>query len=244
MKKIFALCFSIALLFGCSADSNDASSGLKDGQGGSLAIFALAGDYLYTVDEATLNVFSLIDQAEPAKVNDIEVGWDIETLFAHDGYLYIGSQEGMYIYSLSNPENPQFVSSVQHMRSCDPVVSNGVYSYVTLHSNSGCGGDLNVLQIYNTSNPALPELVHQRNLVHPKGLGLYGHYLVVCDDKIKIFDVANAANPVMVKSIDKSCFDVIIKDDTMFAIGNGSLSRYLLNADNIVDVELQSEIVF
>lgn len=233
-------------MFGCSSDSSEGlSEGAKDGQGGSLAIFALVGDYLYTVDHAKINVFSLINQANPVKVNDIEVGWDIETLFAREGYLYIGSREGMYVYSIANPENPQYVSSVQHFRSCDPVVANATHSYVTLHSNSTCGGDLNVLQVYDMADINNPIMIHQRNLVHPKGLGLFSdHYLIVCDDQIKIFDIVNPAEPVLVKSIDKSCFDVIIKNNVMFAIGDQSLTRFLLNPNDIGNVEVQSEIVF
>lgn len=246
MKKILLFLLVSGMALSCSSDSADGSlAGAKDGQGGSTAIFALVGDYLYTVDHASINVFSLIDQANPVKVNEVEVGWDIETLFARDEYLYIGSREGMYIYSIANAENPQYVSNVQHMRACDPVVANATHSFVTLHSLSSCGGDLNVLQVYETTNLSAPTMIHQRNLVHPKGLGLYGsHYLFVCDDQIKVFDIANPAEPVLVKSIDKLCFDVIIRDNTLFAIGENSLTRYLIDPLDIGNIQEESEVIF
>ena len=56
MKKITILLF-LVLIFGCSTDQDNSESG--DGQGGSLAIFALKGNYLYGVDNSKLNVFSL-----------------------------------------------------------------------------------------------------------------------------------------------------------------------------------------
>ncbi|NMH27784.1 LVIVD repeat-containing protein [Flavobacterium silvaticum] len=244
MKKLFFSAVLVLTLLGCSSDSTENSTSNVDGIGGSLAIFALKGNYLYTVDHQKLNIFSLIDQNHPAKVNEINVGWDIETLFSFEDNLYIGSKEGMYIYSIVQPENPQYLSSAQHLRSCDPVVANQTHSFVTLHSTSRCGGSLNVLQVYDTQDPSSPTLIHQRNLVSPRGLALYHNFLIVCDDEIKIFDVSNPAEPVLATSIQKNCFDVIVKENTLYAIGDGSLARYELNPDMISNVSLQSEITF
>lgn len=232
-------------LLACSSDSDKSSfESTKDGSGGSLAIFALKGQYLYTVDNQNLNVFSLINEAQPVKVNDIFIGFDIETLFSHNDYLYIGSRNGMYIYSIVNPENPTLMSNVQHLTACDPVVSDGTYSYVTLHSNVVCGNNINVLEVYNTSNPTSPILLHTRNLTFPKGLGLYNNYLFVCDDVIKIFDVSVPENPVLVNSINKLCFDVIIKNNDLYAIGENGMYRYLLDENNILDISFKSELSF
>jgi hypothetical protein len=53
-----------------------------------------------------LNVFSLIDSEKPVKL-EIFIGFDIETLFSYGDNLFIGSRNGMFIYSISNPENQQ-----------------------------------------------------------------------------------------------------------------------------------------
>ncbi|OYQ48940.1 hypothetical protein CHU92_00540 [Flavobacterium cyanobacteriorum] len=229
------------MLLSCS---EDATTTTGDGTGGSLAVFALKGNYLYTVDYNMLNVFSLSNTAQPVKVNEVFVGLNIETLFSFGEYLYIGSRNGMFIYSLDNPEQPQLMSAVQHFTACDPVVSNGDYSYVTLHSNTLCGNNINLLQVYNTANPQNPQLLHQRILTFPKGLGLYNNYLFVCDDEIKVLNVENPAQPFLVASINNLCFDVIIKDNDLFAIGSSGVYRYRLNPEDITDITLLSQVLF
>ncbi len=238
------------LLFGCSGDgsgdtvNNGAEIDKSDGQGGSLAVFALVGNYLYTVDHSSLNVFSVVVETEPVKINTVTIGNAIETLFARDEYLYIGSQDGMYIYSLANPETPTLVSSVQHFTACDPVVANETHSFVTLHSNSFCGNMVNVLNVYDTTDPNSPMLISMLELNHPKGLGLYGNYLFVCDDKIKIFDISNPENLFQVGVVERFCHDVIIRGDDLFAIGEFGLYRYQLNPSNISDILFKSDIQF
>ena len=240
MKKIISLFVFILLVTSCSTDKANSSS--ADGQGGSLAIFALKGNYLYAVDNSKLIVFSLLNPSVPVSVNEVEVGFNIETLFSYDQYLFIGSRNGMFIYSLENPENPVQLSSAQHFTSCDPVVANATHSFVTLHSGTFCGNNLNVLQVYNTTNLNNPILIHSRNLTYPKGLSLYNNYLFVCDDVIKIFNITNPAEPILVNTIEKNCFDVIIKENTLFAIGENGLYRYELNPNLITDIQFKSQV--
>jgi hypothetical protein len=242
MKKKFILLITFLSLLACDSDSSsDANS---SGQGGSLAIFALKNNYLYSVDFGTLNVFSLLNEQQPVKVNSVRIGFDIETIFSMDDYLFIGSRNGMFIYSITDPEKPTKLSEVQHFTACDPVIANATHSFVTLNSNRFCGDNTNVLEIYNTTNLSKPVLVHSRNLVAPKGLGLYNNYLFVCDDVIKIFDITNPIEPVLSASIDKQCFDIIIRGNQLFAIGNSGLYRYELNPSNIKDIVFKSEVVF
>jgi hypothetical protein len=243
MKKyIIVLFITTLLVFGCSSDSDNLSNG--DGQGGSLAIFALKGNYLYAVDNSKLNVFSLINNSIPVSVNEIEIGFNIETIFSYDQYLFIGSRNGMFIYSLENPESPVQLSSVQHFTACDPVVANMTHSFVTLHSGTFCGNDLNVLQVYDTTNLSNPILVHSRNLTSPKGLALYGNFLFVCDDVIKVFTIENPSEPILVKTINQNCFDLIIKDNSLFAIGKTGLYRYELNPNSIEDIQFKSQVLY
>lgn len=244
MKKYILLVLITILIIGCTeGDSNSQSNDV--GQGGSLAVFTIKGDYLYCVDERTLNVFSIIDNAKPVKVNSVPIGFDIETLFSYGDNLYIGSRNGMFIYSVVNPETPTRLSSVQHFTACDPVIANSTHSFVTLHSNTNCGNSINVLQVYDTKDPSKPKLIHSRNLSHPKGIGFYNtNYLIVCDDVIKIFDIKNPAQPVLVNFIDKNCFDVIIRDNTMFAIGSEGVYLYQMNNTDIKDIKTISEVAF
>lgn len=150
----------------------------------------------------------------------------------------------MFIYSIENPENPVLLSQAQHFTACDPVVANATHAFVTLHSGTFCGNNLNVLQVYNTTDVNNPILIHSRNLTYPKGLSLYNNYLLVCDDVIKIFDIQNPAEPVLVNTINKECFDIIINNNTLYAIGDFGLYRYELNPNNINDIQYKSEVAF
>lgn len=228
MRKLSILISVVILTLSCSQDNDNSETVSADGQGGSLATFTLKGDYLYVVDQFDLNVFSLSEIDEPVLTNKVPIGFNIETLFSYKDYLYIGSQNGMFIYSLANPEFPKKLSSVEHFTACDPVVANNTHAYVTLHSNTFCGNNINVLEIYDIGNITEPILVSSRNLISPKGLGLYGNYLIVCDDEIKIFDITNPKDSKLVKAIDKQAFDVIIKGDLLIAIGDYGLYQYKL----------------
>lgn len=224
---------SVAII-SCESDSSNSESQVPtaDGQGGSLARFTLKGNYLYTVDNFGLNVFNVADTKDPVKVNSVPIGFNIETLFGYKDYLYIGSQNGMFIYSLENPEFPDRLSSVEHFTACDPVIANDTHAFVTLHSETFCGNDINVLEIYDVTKVTEPVLLNSRNLTFPRGLGLYGDFLFVCDDEIKVFDVSNPAESKLVTSIKRSAFDVIIRNDLLIAIGESGLYQYSLSNDS------------
>ncbi|WP_299521927.1 hypothetical protein [Winogradskyella sp.] len=236
MKHIYIILIFALLLLGCESDSasNDSvSSFTESGQGGSLARFSLYLDYLYVVDDTNLNVFSIIDDEQPVLVNTVPIGFNIETLFNYKNYLYIGSRNGMFIYSISNPETPAYLSDVQHFTACDPVVANDTHAFVTLHTNIGCGIDINVLEIYDVTDVTNPILISSRNLTQPIGLGLYGNYLFVCDDEVKVFDVSDPENSSLVTSIDVDAFDVIINNNIIVLIGDHGLYQYRLDNNDI-----------
>jgi len=221
------------IIFSCDPDSSDSESlsPETDGQGGSLATFTLKGDYLYTVDNTDLTVFNITDIKDPVQVNTIPIGFNIETLFSYKDYLYIGSRNGMFIYGLTNPEFPEKLSEVQHFTACDPVIANDTHAFVTLHSDTFCGNNLNVLQIYDVTTITEPILISSRNLTFPRGLGLYGDFLIVCDDEIKVFDVSNPLESKLITSVNQSAFDVIISGDLLIAIGETGLYQYKLAPD-------------
>lgn len=247
MKNYILLIITLFAVFSCTNSDNDSvgsNEQSNDGQGGSLATFALYGDYLYTVDENDLNVFSIKDPKNPTLVNTIFVGFNIETIFGYKDYLYIGSQNGMFIYGVTNPEFPEQLSSVEHFTACDPVVANDTHAYVTLHSDTFCGNNINTLEIYDVTTVTEPILISTRNLIAPKGLSLYHNYLIVCDDEIKIFDISDPKNSKLVTTIDKIAFDVILTNDLLIAIGSDGLYQFKLDSENISAIEEYSSIIF
>jgi hypothetical protein len=243
MKKIYSILILALLLLGCDSDSNSNDSSFTEtGQGGSLARFALYVDYLYVVDDTNLNVFSIADRENPVQVNTISIGFNIETLFNYKNYLYIGSRNGMYIYNIDNAEEPVYVSDVQHFTACDPVVANETHAFVTLHSNIGCGNTINVLEIYDVNDVTNPVLISSRNLTRPIGIGLYGDYLFVCDNEVKVFDVSDPENSELVTSIDVNSFDVIINSGILVLIGENGLYQYSLDSNDITNINHLSTI--
>tara|TARA_B100000809_G_C15078196_1_gene508664 strand:- start:267 stop:1004 length:738 start_codon:yes stop_codon:yes gene_type:complete len=242
--KTYIIILIALITFSCDLDSNAEASqnSAEIGQAGSLARFTTYNDYLYTVDNATLNVFSLADQANPVKINDIQIGFNIETLFNYKQFLYIGSQNGMFIYSVQNPEEPQYISEVQHFTACDPVIANATHAFVTLHADIGCGTNINVLEIYDVNDVVNPVFISRRNLTKPIGIGLYGDYLIVCDDEVKIFDISDVENTLLVHSINRDAFDVIINNDILILIGENGLYQYSLNPTSIQNTEELSTI--
>lgn len=243
MKKYFLFLIPLIVL-SCESDGNSAAlqSDSNTGQGGSLARFVIKDNYLYTVDNEDLNVFSIINPQEPVQVNTVPIGFDIETLFNYRDYLYVGSRNGMFIYGTSDPEAPNQLSAVQHFTACDPVVANDSHAFVTLHANIGCGTDVNILEIYDIADITNPVLVSSRNLTRPIGLGLYHNYLFVCDDEVKIFDVSDPENAVLVNSIDRNTFDVIIQGNLLVLIGDEGLYQYSLDQTDIQNINSLSVI--
>ena len=241
--KTYIYLIIIVLLYNCSADG-DANTTNNDttGQGGSLAQFTIKDNYLYTVDQANLNVFNIDNLKSPVQVNTVNIGFNIETLFNDKQYLYIGSQTGMFIYGIENPETPKKLAEVSHFRACDPVVANSTHAYVTLDSSAGCGASISALQIYDTKDINNPKLVSSRNLIAPKGLALYNNYLFVCDDEVKIFDITNPEESLLVNSINISAFDVIIRNNHAFIIGDTSMYQYEIDPNNIKNIKALSVI--
>ena len=238
MKKIIILISAFALLYNCSSDGSSSNDGAYNeaGQGGSLARFILKDNYLYTVDIYGLNVFNILNPEAPVKVNSIPIGFNIETLFNLKDKLYIGSQNGMYIYSIENPETPTYIAEARHFTACDPVVANLTHAFVTLHADIGCGTTINVLETYDITDSANPVLIASRNLTKPIGMGLYQNYLFVCDDEVKIFDISDPANSVLVRSINKNSFDMIIYNNLLVLIGENGLYQYQLDESNIENI--------
>ncbi|MEX0290656.1 MAG: LVIVD repeat-containing protein, partial [Flavobacteriaceae bacterium] len=120
--------------FALAEVANDAGGGV--GQGGSLARFKIVNDYLYAVDSHSINVFEISDLENPKDLEDVYAGFDIETIFNRGEHLFLGSMRGMYIYDISSPATPSFISEFQHGTACDPVVVDGDYAYVTLRGGN------------------------------------------------------------------------------------------------------------
>lgn len=213
MRKYACLLLSLLVMMACTKDNNAKTSDSVGGKGGSLARFAVAGNYLYVVNSSLLKVFDITDPAAPVDRGFAQLGWNIETIFAYDQKLFIGSQDALYIYDITDPARPKQESRVQHFRSCDPVVTAGTTAYVTLRGGNACGGVLNVLMAYDVKDVKNPVLKSQFTLMGPYGLGVQDSALYVCDGPkgLAVFDVKEPQQPKFLEYIEdgNTYYDVI-----------------------------------
>jgi hypothetical protein len=170
------------------------------GIAGSLAQFAILGDYLYTIDHSSLNVFDITDGINPVLMETVDLGSGIETIFPRNNYLFIGGELGVKIYDVSNPILPMEVSEFDHARSCDPVVANDKFAFSTLRGGSHCGGIVNEMDIVRITDITNPKLCRIRDLQNPYGLSLSAtddNTIFVCDGwaGLKVFDLYNLPHP-------------------------------------------------
>ena len=233
-------------------DNNSFTSGLKTpsgtvGIGGSTARFTMNQGLLYTVSTSNLSAFKLEDNGVTKQVSTQNVGWNIETIYPFEGLLLIGSQSGMYIYGIDNPEKPQLLSTFEHWRACDPVVSDGKTAFVTLRGGTECEGFLNQLDVINISDVRNPKLIKSYPLYHPIGLSINQGLLFICEDDkgIKLYDTKdlNALDKNLIYQ-DKSfsAVDIIVLEEDKIAIITGEEGIWQFSYKNPAKWELLSNI--
>ena len=211
--------------FALAEAANDASVG----QGGSLARFKIVGDFLYAVDSHNINIFNIQDLEDPKDLEDVYAGFDIETIFSKDQYLFLGSMRGMYIYDISSPATPTFVSEFQHGTACDPVVVDGDYAFVTLRGGNSCGATESGLFIVDISDITTPVLTVSYPMDGPYGLGVKDEKLFVCDGDsgLKVYDKSNVEDLVALNHFkDIKTFDVIPLENSLLMVGDDVLYQY------------------
>lgn len=221
------------------ATSSSTAAASPAGKGGSLARFAVLSQALYTVDERSLRLFDLQNPAVPVAGPTLSVGFGIETIFPQDHYLFLGTQSGMYIYDVAVPTAPQQVSFYSHTRSCDPVVVDGRYAYVTLRTGNTCGGGTaNVLDVIDLTNLSQPRLARSYPMAGPQGLGVENNRLYVCDEGLKSFDTSWAPELKQLQHFSANVTDVIPNGDYLLAIGPGGLYQYHLAGATLQQVSM------
>jgi len=198
---------------------------------GSLARFSALGDYLYVLDRN--NVVTLDVTASLEVTSTQEVGWNIETIFPYDNNLFIGSDQGMFIYSLEDPATPTFRSAFAHARACDPVFVQDEIAYITLRSGSPCRGFTNQLDIVDVTDIESPELLRTHQMENPHGLSVQGDRLYLCEGEhgLKVLDISNAitGNVDLLDQINSvHAYDVIVLPQINLAmlVGEDGIYQY------------------
>jgi hypothetical protein len=238
---LIAIIISVIIIFGScdKGSSNSPSSNLNSnpnnaGKSGSIARFAIVDNFLYTVDSQTLRLFD-ISGNNITFINEINIGVNIETIFARKNTLFIASSDGVYIYDIANKQKPEYLSKYEHIFSCDPVVTDDKYAYATLNTKSiRCSRGVNQLDIIDISNLKNPKGISSNSMTDPQGLGLFSdNRLIVCNDGIGLYDITNRKNIKLLSSYKETATDVIISDNIFTSVTNYGIANFEIRNDSI-----------
>jgi hypothetical protein len=217
----------------------------SSGKGGSMARFSIVRDYLYTVNTWQLRTFDISDASNPVFKTDQVIGGGIETIFPYKDYLFIGSQNAMYIYDLTNPVKPAKRSAVTHFRACDPVVVEGNKAYVTVRSGVSCGGVLNQLLVFDITNVDSPVKLATYEMKHPFGVGIDHGNLFICEGGhgLRFLNAADASKITTTKLVEGvETYDVIPFENQHRLLVSAKDGIYQYDYQNMSNPQLLSKI--
>ncbi|GAA0528927.1 hypothetical protein GCM10009415_07840 [Chitinophaga japonensis] len=226
-----------------SSTASKSAASVSLGKSGSLARFALLNNYLYTVNNYGLQAFEVQNPSQPAKRNNITIGWGIETIFPYNNHLFIGSMNGVFIYDASNPAYPVQKGSFSHVQSCDPVVVENNLAYVTLRGGNACGGFENQLDVLDVADLSNPKLLKSYPMSSPYGLGIDAGKLFICEGSygLKFLDAQDAGNISTVKWLEGiDAYDVIPHNNVLLVTAKDGLYQY--NYSNLQEPVLLSKL--
>ena len=151
----------------------------------------------------------------------------------------------MLIYDISNAYNPTYISDYWHVTSCDPVVVEGNYAYVTLRAGNLCGEESDQLDVIDISDLTNPSLVRSYSMTEPYGLGIDNTTLFICDGSagLKIYDasdVLHIADNRIATFPNIETYDVIPLGGVLMLIGDDGLYQY--DYSDLNDIKLLSSI--
>ena len=220
---------------------NSAASTAKSspmGTAGSMAKMVLMNNYLYAIAEPhSLGVVNVSNAAAPYAAGNVYAGFDLETIYPFEDKLFLGSAIGMFIYDVSDPENPAQLGQFSHGRACDPVITDGKFAYVTLHAGTECGGSDNELNVINIQDLMNPGLVKSYPMTKPGGLSKDGNLLFICDGTsgVKLYNASDPNNIKLVNQIEsKEPYDVIAGNNIALVVAKNGLYQYdYSNPNNI-----------
>lgn len=220
-------------VWGCDmgGKAGDVAPGTQTGAGGSMARFAITGNTLYIVTRQSLDVYDITQPAQPTRAAKTDLGVGIETIFPYRDNLFVGANDGMYIFDNAQPQSPRLLTKYTHAMSCDPVVVQGHYAYVTLRNAAVCRQFVSrsTLDVVDISNLSSPQLKASLPMESPYGLGVDGNRLFVGEGSrgLKLFDISDPVQPVLKEfRSDIPTYDVIPYRSTLIITGEKGILQY------------------
>jgi hypothetical protein len=227
MKRNIYFISVLAILFaGCGLDS-----GVSPGDNsiaGSTARFTMNGDYLYILNGNTLETYLLNDEGVLVLKDARIVTSEVETIFSRGDALFLGTTNGMYIFSLDSNKIPNLQSFYNHIVSCDPVVADSNYAFLTLNNNANnrCNRGVNQLEVIDIRDMKKPILQKVYAMNSPRGLGIDGNLLFVCDNKFKVYDRSNVDSLQLISQFNVFANDVIPYNGKLFLTSSSGFYQY------------------
>jgi hypothetical protein len=203
-------------------------------QAGSMARFGIYNNHLYVLDERKMKIFNISDWRSVHKVNERQMRFIVETVFSYGQSLFIGGQEGVYIYDVENPANPVQQDIFSHALACDPVVVDDHTAYITLRVGRCRGGSVNQLDVVDVQNPAKAKLLHSLVLDQPRGLAVADNWLYLCNqNRLELYSIGLDKKPTLINSfpIDEA-YDVLYLKDRKLIVVVGKDAVYQIARRN------------
>jgi hypothetical protein len=251
--KLISYFLFIGLIF-LSACTPEETESIDSINSGSYATMLTISNFLYVVNKTQITTFDVSNPSQPKEINKQEVGFEIESLYHHQGLLLIGSANNMYIYRIGADGIPKSESTTQYNETfgdevCtgDPIVARENIAYVTLASilSTPCRGflEINELRVYDIADIKSPKLLTTINMSSPKGLGLGKTHLFVCDqtDGLVVFNLDDPTNPIKVKTFGGfEGFDLIVNGNILVVVAKDELLQYDISDES--DIKYISKI--
>ena len=239
------------LISGCYSEDSSLSdnSNRTESQVGSYSTMLTIGKFLYLVNETSISTYDVINPSSPVLLNKQDVGFDIESIYYHEGLFLIGSAANMYIYSINESgiplreTNEEYFSSFDDTQCfSDPIVARGNLAYVTLSTDiQECGWRVNIneLRVYDIANLNKVKDLSVYSMSNPKGLALGKEKLFVCDaiDGLYIFDLSDPSRPEFEQLFPGfSAFDALVRNNLLIVVARDRLLQYDISDENNINL--------
>ncbi len=202
LKKIILTLISIICLLEVIVHISacDSEPLVRQGKAYQKANFTVQDNRIYALDNDRLIIYKL-NQGIITYSTTTPLDYYVESIFSTPSLLFL-SFRSSFIYDISIPDNPEYLSTYSNLYSCDRIAFTTDYLFSTKNLAQSCrnsNGDK--LEILNLS--ALPqELLTTYNITSPQSLSISEQTLFVCSstDGLSIFSIQDPTNITLIKN--------------------------------------------
>lgn len=216
---LLLLLIQSALCLAVCADSKNVGVIWRDPYGPAQDVWVV-GDNVYLAAGGALIVFEVNNLSQVIEITEVGktvTPGDIREIYIDGIYAYaITYEDGLFVIDISDPTNPEQVSSLDKFVYSNSVHVSGDYAYVS--DNSG-------LHVIDVSNPArLKEVAVYEGPEASYGLHVADGYAYVANDNLHIIDISDPEDPreTAVFNTQGGAFSVYVKDNYAYVSDSGS----------------------